>query len=357
MKKIVIMLLILPIMLSCMLYAEPPLDESDFPLKQVLVLPVDGDIQGIAVADTWVVVHTYDKIIAMDIDTQKTLWSMDFQVITPHGKGFLMNNDTLIAASFDQIIVVNKLGEKKEINLDPDTKTITKILGVYSNYLYVVGGSEWTFAVYDISKNIMLWKMFVEREISDVVYDVSNNVVYVPTFSLRAFDNLSGKLLWEMGGIGAIGDSEVDILYVFSQTNIDNSFGLAAIDTVNQKKFWEKDIAISSSYSVSNLTIIDNLLIISGSELLAINKSNGEQVWATASVGEEFYTPVEYDGVIYVKTGATGSVYAISPDDGAVIGHVRLEDIGFGVANGGVYKLKDGIVFNTRNAIVIYKAK
>jgi outer membrane protein assembly factor BamB len=360
MKKIALALLILPIMLSCMLFANPPLGESNFPLTKVLTIPVDGEVEEIAIADTWIAVHTYEKIIAMDIETQKMLWSINMQV-DHYGESFKIINNTLIAASQDQIILVDKQGQKREIALEPikGPINIIKVASIYPNHVYVIRG-EWILEVYDISENTMLWKMFVGRRMGNVFYDSSNNVAYVTTDdSLRAFDNSSGKLLWEM--IGVFGQSvlfEAGVLYVPEQAGVDNAFRLAAIDAASQTKLWEKDIAKSPNYSVSNRTIIDNLLVVSGNGMIAISKSNGEQVWTTPGVGEEFYTvPVKFDGVIYAKGIATGAVYAISLDDGTIIGHVRLEDIGFDTANGDVYVLKDGIVFNTRNDIVIYKAK
>jgi len=81
MKRIIPVLLILPIMLSCILYKTPQLGETNFPLKQVATIPIDGAIEDIAVADSWIAVHTHDdKITAIDIDTQEILWSIDFSV-------------------------------------------------------------------------------------------------------------------------------------------------------------------------------------------------------------------------------------------------------------------------------------
>ena len=78
------------------------------------------------------------------------------------------------------------------------------------------------------------------------------------------------------------------------------------------------------------------------------------------SIGEEFSTvPIGFDSVIYVMGDASGTVFAISADDGSVIGTVNLKsDSLFSAdANAGVNKLDDGILFNTRNEIVIYEAK
>ena len=275
-----------------------------------------------------------------------------------------MVNNSLIAASQDQIILVDKQGQKKEISLEPikGPINIIKVASVYPNYIYVIRGPDWTLEVYDISKHTMIWKMFVGRGFGNVFYDPSNNVAYITTDdSLRAFDNLSGKLLWKMDeGIFPRGVFfEEDVLYIPEQTSLENAFRLADIDAATQKKLWEKDIVRRPNYKGSKRTIIDDLLIFSGYGMIAIDKSNGEKVWEINGVGEDFSTvPVEFDGVIYTMGIASSTVFAISFNDGSLIGTANLEsDSLIGRSFESIYSLKDGIVFNARNAVVIYKTK
>lgn len=360
MKRIALALLILSLISACMIYETPSLDESTFPLKQFLTLPIEGDIQEIAVSDTWIAIHTLDKIIAIDIDTQKTLWSRNFSVIT-YGEGFLMNGDTLVAASLDQIVLMGKLGEEKVINLDPGGGSITKLVAVYPNYLYVIRDPKWTLEAYDISKNILLWKTIVGRGGADeVFYGSPNNIAYVSGGPVRAFDNSTGALLWEQKGNVWRSAFDAGVLYIFEEMNGDDNYRFAAIDVENQKELWEKDIIIPSSSSVYKLTIIDDLLIASTNDLIAMDKYTGQQVWKTG-VGYTFYTsPVEFNGIIYAKAGSNRAVYAISPSDGSVTGYARLENVslfdGENITDS-VYKLEDGIAINTKNAVVIYKKK
>ena len=360
MKKLLLVLTTLPIILSCMLYSSPPLGESNFPLKKVLTTSIKADIQGIAVGDTWIAVRTQDAIIAFDIDTLKELWTLDIQVSALR-ENFQMVNDILVAASEEQIFLIDRRGNKKEIDVDAEVKQIIRMLGAYSNYIYIVGGPEWTLEAYDISQNKMLWKSRAGRNVGDVFYDPSNNIAYLTRNDfVRAYDNSSGKVLWEKRDVFGVGTLyESGILYVPVPTNVEDAFRLAAINGASQESLWEKDIPYPADIRASHSTIIDNLLIYRGDGMIAVDKSDGDLVWTTPSVGDEFYDiPVEFDSVIYVKGLDTGAVYAISLNDGTVIGQTRLEDLGpIDVASGGVYALKDGIVFNTKNEIVIYKAK
>src|SRR5258706_9788730 len=359
MKKIIAILVILPIILSCMLYSNPSLGESNFPLRKTLTTRIEADIKEIAVGNNWIAVRTDHAVIALDIETLKTLWKLELQV-SSSGEGFQMLDDRLITASEEQLILIDKQGNKKEIDVDPDVKTITRILGVYSDYIYVVGGPEWDLEAYDISQNRMLWKSRIGRNVGNVFYDPIKNIAYLTKGDLvRAYDNSSGKVLWEkvdIYGQGTLYSS--GILYMPVQNNIKNTVRLAAVDGANQETLWEKDVSYPADFKASSATVIDNLLIYRGFGMIAVDKSNGNLVWTTLSVDEEFYDiPVEFDGVIYVKGHGTGAVYAISMKDGTIIGHARLEDIGGTVISGRIFALKDGIVFNTINEIVIYKAK
>jgi hypothetical protein len=280
--------------------------------------------------------------------------------VSTFGEGFQIVTDILVTASEEQIILIDKQGKKKEIDIDVDVKKILRILGVYSDYIYIVGGPEWTFEAYDIPQNKMLWKLRVGRKVGEVFYDPAVNMVYITSDDLvRAYDNSSGILVWEKAGAYGQGTLYASgILYVPLQNNVKNTFRLAAIEGRSQETLWEKDISYPVDIKASHATVIDNLLIYRGTGIIAVDKSNGGLVWTTPSVGEEFYDiPAEFNGVIYMKGIGTGTVYAISLDDGIILGHVRLEDIGTDGVSGRIFTLKDGIVFNTRHEIVVYKAK
>lgn len=93
--------------------------------------------------------------------------------------------------------------------------------------------------------------------------------------------------------------------------------------------------------------------------MIAFDRSNGEQVWNidVHTFGEEFIVqPVEFDGVIYAVGYASNTIFAVSANDGSIIGTANLEsENSFGVLYGEVFKLKDGILFNTSDAVVVYK--
>jgi outer membrane protein assembly factor BamB len=361
--KMILAILILSILLSCCTSSgnSAPV-ESNFPLNQILSIPVDEVIQRLAVLDTWIAIGTPNKIIAMDIDTQKTLWSIDFQPKPGFDDQFQFINDTLVAASTDEIILLDRNGQKRKINLPlyRNNSKIIDVAAIYPNNLYIIRGSLRMLEAYDISKNNILWSIGDGRG-AKVFLDPVNNIAYVATsYSLRAVDNATGDILWEKDTDSQPSAFEDGVLFICGGGDNKSTLHISAIDVNKQKELWKTDVA--NFNPVYQCTIIDNLLIANGGGgLIAVNKLNGNLDWRT-SINEDFRTkPVKFKDIIYLK-GPSFPVYAISPIDGKIVGFVKLEDANPFMqpsyeVTAGVYRLKDGIIFNSRNAVVIYKAK
>jgi outer membrane protein assembly factor BamB len=254
---------------------------------------------------------------------------------------------------------MNREGQQKEVNLDPEGESITSLVAAYPNYLYIVRDPKWTLEVYDLSRNILMWKTALGRGGGDAAfYDASSNIVYVTGPSIQAFDNTTGALLWDKAVDSFTSVFEAGVLYDYESVNENDHYRLAAINVENQQELWSQDFTFSPGRRVNNLKIVGDMLVLCGGDLIALDKSDGQQKWK-ANVGDNFYQcPVEFNSILYEKTGASRTVYAISPDDGAVIGHVTLETPGIldgADAKGGVYALQDGIVFNTKKSVVIYR--
>ena len=149
------------------------------------------------------------------------------------------------------------------------------------------------------------------------------------------------------------------VLYAIEKGGNSREIRFSAFDVESQTELWRSEVTFSPY--VYDMTIINDLVIVNGDAgLLAVNKSDGAMLWQTP-VGESFGTkPIEYDGLLYAK-GTSYTVYAISPQSGDFVGYVSLEgsksvEPGYDVVSG-VYRVKDGIVFNTRNAVWLYKKK
>jgi outer membrane protein assembly factor BamB len=270
-----------------------------------------------------------------------------------------MHDNKLVTASLEKITILDKLGERQQITPDPEASTITRILHVSPNYLYFVGGPDWILEAYDLSKDAMLWKMPLGRTVAKVFYDDKNDRVYLTKDdSVQAIENSTGKVLWQRGGIRGQGILYEDgILYIPSAGSTSDHFRLTALDVGSQETIWEREIRVPPEVGGGHQAVVNDLLLYSGGGMMAIDKSSGELLWTISNVGEEFYTlPVEVDGTIYVKGQDTGAVYAIDADNGMIMGHLRLEDLGWwSTARGGLHALKDGIIFNSTDELMIYE--
>jgi outer membrane protein assembly factor BamB len=360
-NPLALFLLSFSILQSCDSYSEytPPIN-SNFPLNQTATYLPSDEIKRLAISNEWMVIYTQDKLTAIDIDTQQVLWSMD-ATINADTEGFNIVDNVLVTGSKDQILIVDKAGQKRELNLQPEEGFIIQIVAIYPNRIYLIRGPDWILEVYDISNNIQLWTTPVGRGAADVFYDSLKDITYLTTQekNLRVFDGSSGDILWEMDKSSLHSAFDGSVLYTVEKTNNSNNYMFSALNIESQKELWRSNV--TSISVVEMITIINNLLIVSGSNgIIALDSSSGAEVWRT-QVGATVSTrPVEFDGYIYVRDHRH-TVYAISPDTGEVVGFVKHEDMGdfhFGYETlQGVYRLGDGIIFNNRNSVVIYKSK
>jgi outer membrane protein assembly factor BamB len=361
MKKIFLALVSLSMIVSCRFSTNTPLGETNFPLEKVAEILIEENIEEVAVGETWIAVATGDSISGFDIETQEQLWSIDFSVMTYSDPSFRMVNDTLIAASPDQLLVIEKVGTARQIDLNPEGKTILHLSAANSNYVYIIRGSRWMLEAYDFTRNKLLWTTLVDRGGRDAFYNKSKDIVYVPTSnnSILAVDNSTGELLWKKDGHVWHSVFEEEILYTFEEMDGRNSFRFAAIDVTNQEELWRKDIVLLPTKIVENMAIVnDSLVVGTGAGLLALNKFTGEQIWNILKEDEFDTRVIEFDSLLFVK-GSSRTVYAIDPNDGTVIGSVKLENSSSAQKNyevyAGVHKLRDGILFYTKQTLIIYK--
>jgi len=297
MKKTTIIFILGLIAVACGITPSQTLPQNqNFPLIGVAEIPSNNKVQKIAVSDTWLAIQDQNNLVGFDLTTQKKLWSIPFHLDTD--SSFSIVNDNLVAASGTQIILINKSGQKSIVV----TANIMQLISVDENFLYVMQSGNWDLAVYDISKNALLWKIPVGRGITNVHLDSSTDIVYVVTTeSISAFDNISGKLLWQQERGAWYSILNGGVLYLCEPIGQSYSYKLSAINVENRQEIWSKTLS-GDIGDTHDLVIIDQMLIVSTiGGLIAIDTQNGNQIWQTAK-DDVFYTsPVEFNGTIYAK--------------------------------------------------------
>jgi outer membrane protein assembly factor BamB len=365
MKKTVLAMLILPITFSCIPYSTPELGETNFPLQQVAKIPVEANVKEVVLGDTWMAISTTDeKIVSFDIDAQEMLWEIDFSTISSLGKkSMFVDEDNLIAVSSDQIVMVDKSGDRKYINVDEDVKPIIEVSEVNSGYIYVIGGN-WNLQAYDYQQNIMLWEeRGLGRGVRDVSYDPGNKLVYVTLDeTVYTDDNLTGKTLSEAAR--HYGEHLIDgVLYTLTNTNQNNAethYEIKALDVKTQEMLWQNSFVLPYNNYRGNLLAVGGGLVFKDDYwMVEFNKLSGEELWKIGFGEAITAPPVEFNNVIYAMGYDSHTVFAISADDGSIIGTANLEKDDFFafISYGEVFRIEDGILFNTSDSVVIYKIK
>jgi outer membrane protein assembly factor BamB len=361
-KNCVILACIILITASCGLSSsENEKTETNFPLRQSSVIQVDHDIEKMAITDTWIAITTPNKLTAMDISTNTVIWTLD-NFLLDKDSDLQITDNTLFATTYGEVLAVNESGDRKSINLKPSTDDIVQLVAIYNNYLYLIRGANWNLEVYDIAKNTYLWEVWVGRGQTDVFYDSQTGIVYVITpRSITAYENLSGELLWQQQTNIKHSSFNSGVLYLCEGTSSNKTYTFIALDVGDQKELWKKDFVLESGEEVYQLSVIQNMVIATTRYgYFAMDKNDGDQMWRT-DINDIFYNePVEFNGILYAK-GSSGKIYAISTDDGSVIGYNMIEknprfqsryD-----ASQRVFKLDNGIAVNTNKAILIFRQK
>jgi outer membrane protein assembly factor BamB len=332
--------------------------ETGFPLARSAAVYVENPIRGIAVAETWMAVDTLEHIEGLDLESQKELWSL--ALATPRFAGsFLTLGDTLIVASPEQVLLLDRSGGRQVLNMATHKPSIIRLVAAYPGYLYLIQGPKWTLEAYSLAENRLLWQVVVGRGGADeVFYDPSNNIVYVTGGSVQALDNTSGTVLWKQSRNTLVATFEGGILYAYERLNGASQYQVTALDVADQSEVWTRGFYSGDSEGVNAVKVVGDMLLLCGRDLIALDKGGGKERW-TVSVGETFYTcPVQFHGTLYEMNGTSQTVFAVSPQDGAVIGHVRLEEqtvLQGADADAAVHVLRNGILFNTRHTIAIYR--
>lgn len=358
MKQISLTLLcLILVMVSCTEQTSLSQLEVNFPLEVASTLPVGENIQRLAITDNWAAVQVPGNIIAIDTITGERLWTLN-NFSADKDSEFQITDDVLSVVNYEKILLVNRLGEQKEINLKPSGGHIFRLIATDGNYLYIIRGPDWTLEAYDIPKNALLWETWVGRGQTDAYYDEESGIAYIvtPEF-INAFENSSGKLLWQQPANVKHSTFENGILYLGEQVENSRTFKVTALDTKEQKELWSKEYSLASRSEIYQLSSIRDLVVVNtGYSYFALHKDNGDQIWHSETVDDIFYNkPVEYNGILYAKA-ANGRLYAISMKDGNIIGLKAIGEKPIFVsrydANQRVYPLDDGIAVNTNKEIV-----
>lgn len=356
MKNVLTALLLLCSLSACAAHTETTEPTLGFPLRQRSVVPFKEPIQEIAVARTWIAVATPTHITAIDLNTHRVLWTAGFPVI-PYDDGMLVFEDTVVAASTDQVWLFTREGQHRTLRVDSQVQQITRLVAAYPQFLYVLGGQEWSLEAYDLSSGNVRWNYRVGRGgASNAYLDESKNILYVSGHSIMAINNQTGSPLWMIPTDTMISVLARDVIYEYDSLGRDDAYHVAAFRVSDHEQVWSKSYEFPPASGINQLRVFGDKLLLCGSRLIALDTSDGHQVWQVAAGDTFFACPAEFNGVLYGKTGTTRTVYAIAPSNGAVLGKALSGPypLTVGADTNGIYGWDHGVVFSTGNQLVIF---
>lgn len=321
------------LLLICLLTSCNPIQENlgirgeNFPLTQRWSSHLDGRIYGLAVSDDWIAVSQSNGITAIDTETGSYLWNLSFPLDKDSLLLFL--NGNLVVASFSQMKVIDKSGEElSTINFHSQNES-PQIVAAYSNYVFVRMTPSWKLEIYDIQRGTLAWEIPVGRGGLSISFDEITNIVYLTTTSFVSSHDISnGSMIWKIDKNTRTGIFDAGVIYYSSESSgNENAGNISAVDARSLDLLWDANIPNGVRTAIYNLTVIDNMLIVSTDfGLLAIDKKDGHDLWQSET-SEFFYgKPVFINDVIYVRGTTTSVIYAISPTNGRYLGYLHLEN-------------------------------
>lgn len=324
MKKVLYLLLLIFIS-ACTSSSNHSKSGEGFPLREIRHLSADFPIRFVAVSDTWVVLASPDTLLAKDAKTGDILWQMD---------GFLIDTDSIyqiegdyfIAEVSEKIIIINKSGEMKFLQMREWTNNIIRVVAVSKNHLYVIRGN-WVLEAYDFVENQYLWEISVSRGITRVYPGSDENTpIVVSPDRIYTIENSTGELLWQQ--IIKSDNSAFNNPVLFFVSVDDRNAGthqVTAFNTASGEQKWSITLELDTPGRIHQIIPTKNLLVlVTNFNHIALDIKTGEEIWRLLIPDGYFYSqPVLIDDVLYSKTAA-GQIYAISMATGDVIGYLSL---------------------------------
>ncbi len=296
-----------------------------FPLSPKWVFPVGDEIYSVAASSQKIAIAKPNGIVLIDSDTGSLIWEYPCS-IEPQSKLYF-SEELLIAQSSSQIYVISTTGaELKVIELKRNFGETTNIIAVFSEYAFIVRTPAWQLEVYNLGDGTMVWSDGVGRGIKNIDYDAVSETLYITSLNfIRAYNIKSGEKLWETPQGVSTSIYESGSLYYFGLADSRDVYFFARYDVSTLNLMWTLNFSPAIQTDIYNLTISDNTLVAGTTYgLLAMDKSKGTQLW-NLKVDEIYTKPVVIDNVVYVKSSSSKTVYAISLNDGQMLGNMQLE--------------------------------
>jgi outer membrane protein assembly factor BamB len=304
------------------------LGQSTFPLKEKWSLCIGENIRDISTnGNGKVFVKTNTSLSIYDQDTGSLAWTSSiksqgesFPPIAVGERVFVSDSEQLWAFDLKtgRTLWKSVLDSSNPENANtwvPDASEKYVLLNSISDHVYV----------YDAASGNKLWETQGGRGYTQAYID--NDKVYIVDRGIKAFDALTGKLLWRLDhnrvtGVSAFGNGV--IYYIEHPGN--ETFDLVAYRAKTRSELWRISFTDNDgpvTTSPVGLYIHDNLLFMTQLGFIyRINPENGSVNWKKESSSPEDLSIIGKN--IYVLNPFDGIIHALDIESGADLASLQI---------------------------------
>jgi outer membrane protein assembly factor BamB len=175
---------------------------------------------------------------------------------------------------------------------------------------------------------------------------------------IRNFNFDTGELIWQNDTQQwSLQNGILDDNMLYLERRKD---GVAAYNLTKQHLEWERDDLFLTDYPPTKYK--DTLFIGSRDSVpVAIEALTGRTLWEAVELSEDNYqTPLIFDDTVYIRGLFQKKIYALNPDNGNLIGFIKLgiPDIGFSTNASyslGPVQAGEIIIFPAGNRLLAYE--
>jgi outer membrane protein assembly factor BamB len=291
-----------------------------FPLTEKWQFVADSEIGGAPVFyEGSIAFRTTQRLYVVDAATGALQWSTDL----PHQSDPappVVANGIVVVTHPEGITAYDIVSGDKRWQVKESWELTRYSPAAANDEVLVI--AELYISVYDIRTGELLWRIINPEWRTSASASVNRRELYVLLWGeLQAYDVKTGKLLWHDTNSAwrpSFSVLDDDTLYLKSEE------GLGAFSIQENETLWLREDIDASRYPVTKQG--DRLII--GTHFarpVAVNASTGRTVWeATEAASDLYQTPLVMDDIVYIRSLFRNRIYALSLQDGSVIGYLQL---------------------------------
>lgn len=315
------------------------LQSDNFPLRQIWTANLNAPILNISVSThNNIIVQTNSMLYALNARTGEILWKYDLawqgSSKSPYFYNhiiYLVNHDSLLAISEQSgnLIWRQQLPRTGEWVTDASEKVV--LVNQVGEYI----------VAFDANTGMPLWQQPADRGETQAYID--ENVVYIPGYSIRAFDLHTGTALWGDENLRTLGYVAYKDGVLYSMTG--------AFDLRNRKEVWQSP---ESTTGIVRLSVIgDTVFVSDAADIYAKRIQDGAVQWWSSVQYPRI--PVVLNGVVYVFNGNHRRITAINLATGTKVGNLTISNMNFFVTDSQLMAASsDNLYFSSRSEIFAF---